>query len=102
MSERAVKRPPLPLTKRDVADLSKLRGEPPVWAALWQLARQEAPVGDIAESVIIHAIFAVGLRTVQEAAEAASYAAAAEDRSRDDTERRAIARRRAPGWVGQE
>ncbi len=102
MSERAVKRPPLPLTERDLADLNKLRGEPPVWAALWHLARQEAPTGEVTESVVIHAIFTVGLRAIQEEAEAASYAAEAEDRRGEDAERRATARRRRPGWAGEE
>jgi hypothetical protein len=99
MSERAVKRPPLPLTERDLADLNKLRGEPPIWEALWHLARQDAPAGEVTESVVIHAIFTVGLRAIQEAAEAASYAADAEGRREADAERRAIARRRRPGWV---
>lgn len=102
MSERAVKRPPLPLTERDVADLNKLRGEPPTWEALWRLARQEAPTDEVTESVVIHAIFMVGLRAVQEAAEAGSYAAEAEDRRGEDAERRAVARRRRPGWAENE
>lgn len=102
MSERAVKRPPLPLTARDLEDLNKLRGEPPIWDALWNLARQEAPTGEVTESVVIHAIFTVGLRAIREAAEAASYAADAEDRRGEDAERRAIARRRRPDWAGEE
>lgn len=102
MSERAVKRPPLPLTERDLADLNKLRGEPPIWDALWYLARQDAPTGEVTESVVIHAIFTVGLRAIQEAAEAASYAADAEGRREEDAERRAIARRRRPDWAEEE
>jgi hypothetical protein len=102
MSDRTVKRPPLPLTEHDLADLGKLRGEPPIWNALWHLARQEAPTGEVSESVVIHAIFTVGLRAIQEAAEAASYAADAEDRQKEDAEQRTIARRRRPGWVEEE
>lgn len=102
MSDRTVKRPPLPLTERDLADLNKLRGEPPAWNALWRLARQEAPTGEVTESVVIHAIFMVGLRAIKEAAEAASYAADAEGRRAEDAGRRAIARRRRPGWEGEE
>jgi hypothetical protein len=51
---------------------------------------------------VIHAIFTVGLRAIQEAAEAASYAADAEDRQKEDAEQRTIARRRRPGWVEEE
>jgi hypothetical protein len=102
MSERTVKRPPLPLTERDLAELNKLRGEPLSWNALWSLARQETPTGEVTESVVIHAIFTVGLRAIHEAAEAASYAADAEDRRGEDAERRSLARRRRPGWAKEE
>lgn len=99
MSERTVKRPPLPLTERDLEDLQKLRGDHPHWEALWRLVRADTPAGEVAQSVLLHAVFVAGLRAVQEEAEAASYAADAADRQAEDAERRAIARRRPPRWA---
>lgn len=101
MSDRAVRRSPLPLTARDVEDLAKLRGERPAWKALWRLVRTDTPDDDVSEAALLHAVFVVGLRAVQEAAEEASYAADAATYEAEDTERRARARRRTPGWAGE-
>ncbi len=102
LNQRAVRRSPLPLTERDLADLAKLRVEGPYRAALAHLASGELPEGELTESALLHAVFSAGLRAVREAAEEHSYAADAASYRAEDAERRAIARRRSPTWADED
>jgi hypothetical protein len=98
LNEPTERRTALPLTARDVADLGKLREPGPERDALSALATA-LPEGDISEALLVHAVFVVGLRAVQEAAEAASYVADAADRQASADADRAAARRRRLSWA---
>jgi hypothetical protein len=102
MNQRAVRRPPLPLTERDLADLAALRDPGPGRAALGRLAPGALPEGDITEAVLLHAVFEAGLRAVREAAESAGYEQLAAGYEAEDAERRQIARRRRPHWAAED
>lgn len=100
LREPAQDRKPLPLTSRDLEDLERLRSPGPERTALADLGGTPAE-GDVTESMLLHAVFAVGLRVVREAAEAQAYAEAAQDRRETADEDRAIARRRRPSWADE-
>jgi hypothetical protein len=101
---RTIRRPSLPLTERDVADLDKIRNSPAERAALEDLASVTLAAGgrSEAESAFLHAVLLAGIRAVGERAEEASYEADAAAYQAEDTERRAIARRRRPPWAGED
>ncbi len=69
------RRPTLPLTSRDEADLARLRSAGPARTALAGLTSLGAD-GELTEAMLLHAVFEAGLRAVREAEEAAGYAAA--------------------------
>lgn len=100
LQEPAQDRKPLPLTSRDLEDLDRLRSPGPERTALADLGGTP-PEGEVTESVLLHAVFVVGLRAVREAAEAQAYAEAAQDRTATADEDRAIARRRRPSWADE-
>lgn len=93
----------LPLTERDLADLERLRGQTPERDALGELAGVVV-VDSVAEAALLHMVFVAGLRAIQEKAEERAYASAAADRqtSGEAGELRRTARRRRPGWAGEE
>ncbi len=101
---RTIRRPSLPLTARDVAELDKIRNSPSGRAALEDLASVTFAAGgrSEAESAFLHAVLLAGIRAIRERAEEASYAADAAAYQAEDTERRAIARRRRPPWAGED
>ena len=66
----------LPLTAGDIGDLDRLRPPGPGRAALAELSGSPLD-GEVAEPDLLHAVFAVGLRVVQETADARAYAEAA-------------------------
>jgi hypothetical protein len=101
LHEPTERRTPLPLTARDLADLSKLREPGPERDALSALATA-LPEGDVSEALLVHAVFVAGLRAVREAAEAASYEADAADRHANAEADRAAARRRRPSWADED
>lgn len=98
LSEPAKARKSLPLTEKDLADLERLRGQTPEREALSSLAG--VMVEGVTEAVLLHLIFAAGLRAIREKAEENAYASAAADRraSGEADEIRRIARRRRPSW----
>ncbi|HWG60654.1 MAG TPA: hypothetical protein VG253_02980 [Streptosporangiaceae bacterium] len=102
LSARPVRRSPLPLTERDLAALARFRKPGPAWDALWYLAGEDRPHVELTESALLHAVFEAGLRAVQEAAEAASYASDAAGYEAEDAERRQSAGRRRPPWAGED
>ena len=76
----------LPLTAGDIGDLDRLRPPGPGRAALAELSG--APLdGEVAEPDLLHAVFAVGLRVVQETADARAYAEAALARGKGGPDR---------------
>src|SRR5580704_10436193 len=98
LNQPTERRTALPLTARDVADLAKLREPGPEREALADLAAS-LPAGDVSESLLVHAVFQVGLRAVREAAEERSYAEAAFEQQLHADADRAAARRRRPSWA---
>jgi len=66
----------LPLTAGDIGELDRLRPPGPGRAALAELSGSPLD-GEAAEPDLLHAVFAVGLRVVQETADARAYAEAA-------------------------
>jgi hypothetical protein len=100
MNEPTIRRPSLPLTRNDIADLEKIRSSSSERAALEDLADVAilAEGHSVAESVLLHAVFTAGLRAVREHAEAEGYRLLAEEYEAEDAERRAVARRRSPYW----
>jgi hypothetical protein len=76
----------LPLTAGDIGDLDRLRPPGPGRAALAELSG--APLdGEVTEPDLLHAVFAVGLRVVQETADARAYAEAALARGKGGPDR---------------
>jgi hypothetical protein len=101
LTEPAKARKSLPLTERDLADLERLRGQTPERDALSDMAG--VVVEGVTEAVLLHMIFAAGLRAIREKAEERAYATAAADRldSGEADEIRRIARRRRPAWASE-
>jgi len=100
LHEAAEVRKPLPLTNRDLEDLDRLRAPGPERIALADLSGAQLE-GQVTESVLLHAVFAAGMRAVREAAEARAYGEAAVERRAAAEEDRKIARRRRPSWAGE-
>lgn len=103
MVDPVVRRPSLPLTGKDDADLEVLRTSPAYRRALEVLA-PSAPAADddVTESVLLHAVFEAGLAAVRRSAEEEGYAQLAADYAYPPAERRAMARRRPPSWSDDE
>ena len=102
MSQPIVRRPSLPLTSQDEADLTLLRESPAHLRALADLA-PSTPVqeGDVRESVLLHAVFEAGLSVVRKAAEEEGYEQLAAEYRAIADERRSLSRRRQPAWSGE-
>lgn len=100
MKTPVVRRPSLPLTAQDEADLALLRTSPEFRKALEAVApSQPAADEDLGESALLHAIFEAGLAIVRRTAEDAGYEQLASDYAFRSDERRSIARRRPPSWA---
>lgn len=102
MMQPVVRRPNLPLTATDQADLETIRHSPAFRRALDDLAPSApGPDGDIGESVLLHAVFEAGLLAIRRSAEETGYAALAEEYAAADGEHRRVARRRRPVWADE-
>ncbi len=98
MKQTIVRRPSLPLTASDEADLTLLRNATPYQRALARLSSQDITDGsEITESVLLHAVFEAGLAAVRQLAEAEGY----EQMVADDATRRRLSRRRRPSWADE-
>jgi hypothetical protein len=74
LDQAVVRRPSLPLTAADEAQLAALRETASYRSALARLSRQEFPDdSDVRESVLLHAVFEAGLAAVRQLAEAEGY-----------------------------
>jgi hypothetical protein len=102
IAESAKVRKSLPLTRKDLADIARLREETPEREALSEMAGVLI-VESVAEAALLRMIFEAGLRAIREKAEERAYASAAEDRlaGGEADEVRRIARRRRPAWVAE-
>jgi hypothetical protein len=101
LNQPTERRTPLPLTARDLADLDKLRQPGPERQALAGLA-EALPDGETSEALLVHAVFAAGLRAVRESVENRSYAEAAAEKGASAPEDFQTARRRRPTWADED
>ena len=97
-SDRATVRKSLPLSARDVEDISQMRSSITHRAALARLAGTEV-TDQTSEAGFLHAVLEAGIRAVQEQAEEEGYAHMAAES--ETSERRAVARRRRPSWADE-
>lgn len=88
----------LPLTERDLVDLSTLRGSPEHLAALADVTGTELETG-ASDAALLHAVWEAGIRTIREHLEDAAYAEMAANPDFPDTEHRTAARRHRPVWA---
>ena len=98
MSQPVVRRPNLPLTEKDEADLEVLRTSPQHRAVLAQLSGISAE-GDVGEGVLLHAVFEAGMAAVQASALERGYAQLAAEYAKSSASRRRMSRRRNPAWA---
>ncbi len=102
MNQTIVRRPSLPLTAQDEADLALFKQASPYQRALARLSSQELPEdGDMTESVLLHAVFEAGLAAVRQLAESDGYTQLAAAHAADDATRRRLSRRRRPAWADE-
>jgi hypothetical protein len=102
MNQTVVRRPSLPLTPADEADLALLKQAAAYQRALARLSSQDIPPGaEVTESVLLHAVFEAGLAAVRQLAEADGYEQMAADSAADDATRRRLSRRRRPSWAAE-
>ena len=97
MSQTVTRRPSLPLTAADEADLALVKQSLPYQRALARLSGLPDGV-EITESVLLHAVFQAGLAAVKQLAEADGYERLA---VADDAARRQLSRRRLPAWADE-
>lgn len=88
----------VPLTPRDLRDLSVLRGDAAHRSALSELASATVTEGS-SEAFVLHAVWEAGVRAVRERVEEEGYAQMAADL--DSAARKASARRRRPAWTDE-
>ncbi len=99
MSQRVVRRPNVPLTAKDEADLTLLRTSPAFRRALERLSAT-GPSADeeVGEAVLLHAVLAAGLAAIRANAEDEGYEQLAAEYADSSAARRRVSRRRTPAW----
>jgi hypothetical protein len=102
MSQAVVRRPSVPLTARDEAELTLLRTSPTFRRALEHLAPSgPSAVESVSEAVLLHAVLEAGLAAVRAIAEADGYEQIAAQYAGQTEARRRMSRRRAPAWADE-
>ena len=101
MNQTVVRRPSLPLTAADEADLMLLKESPSYQQALARLSSQDLPEGGVKESVLLHAVFEAGLSAVRQLAESDGYEQLSAEYAADDATRRRLSRRRRAAWADE-
>ena len=102
MIEPVVRRPSLPLTAVDEAELVRLRESEDHRRALAMLVPGgPSPVEQVTEAVLLHAVFEAGLAAVRSRAEEEGYRQLADDYADQGSTRRRMSRRRTPAWADQ-
>lgn len=100
MSAPAVRRPNVPLTAQDEADLALLRSSPAHLAALSRLAPGFSPVEEgLSEALLLHSVLAAGFDAVRRSVEEAGYEELGAQYAEHSDQRRRVARRRTPAWA---
>ncbi len=86
------------MTVQDLTEFDRLKADPAYRRVLESLLHQEPnSVEDVSESVLLNAVFRVGLQAVREAAQEAGYAELASQRQREQRK----ANRRTPAWADE-
>lgn len=101
MNQTVVRRPSLPLTAADEADLALLKESPPYQQALSRLAGHDLAEGGVTESVLLHAVFEASLAAVRQLAESDGYGQVAAEYIAEESARRRLSRRRRPAWADE-
>ena len=86
----------LPLSSRDLSDLSRLRESDTYHAALHELTSFTV-TDQTSEASFLHAVLEAGILAIEQKAQEAGYAQMAQDI--DVAARKAFARRRTPTWA---
>ncbi len=102
MTGSTVRRSSLPLTQRDEENLTLLRESETHRNMLAKLSAASTFPEDVSEAVMLHAVFEIGLRTVQEALEEKGYAELAMAQGNEEPNKYATARRYRPTWADEE
>lgn len=102
VKQPVVRRPSLPLTDADEADLELLRSSAAHRSALARLSpAAPAENEDLTEGALLHAILQAGIAAVRTAAETQGYQQLAAEYASRAHQRRATARRKAPVWADE-
>ena len=102
MTQPVVRRPNLPLTAKDEADLTLVRTSVSFRRALAQLASSAPSIdGELGEAVLLHAVFEAGIAAVRKSAEDEGYAQLAAEYAEHAEARRGMSRRRLPMWADE-
>lgn len=100
MSAPAVRRPNVPLTAQDEADLALLRSSTAHLQALARLTPGFSPVEQqLSEALLLHCVLAAGFEALRRSVEAAGYEELGAQYAEQGEQRRRIARRRSPAWA---
>ncbi|MFM1965335.1 MAG: hypothetical protein RL134_1060 [Actinomycetota bacterium] len=102
LREHVVRRPSLPLTAKDQAELESLRQSPALLDSLSRLSSSPSPIeANVSEALVLHALLQVGMATVRAEAISDGYAELAADYAASAPTRRSVSRRRAPVWADE-
>lgn len=100
MSEPVVRRPNVPLTAQDEADLALLRTSTSHREALAALSPSGSVVEEqLSEALLLHSVLAAGFEAIRRSVEEAGYRQLAVDYAAHADDRRSMARRRPPAWA---
>lgn len=100
MSEPVVRRPNVPLTAQDEADLALLHSSAAHRQALASLSPTGSAVEEkLSEAMLLHSVLAAGFEAIRRSVEEAGYRELAVDYAAHADDRRAMARRRPPAWA---
>ena len=102
MTQAVVRRPSVPLTAKDEAELTLLRTSPTFRKALAHLAPSgPSALETVSEAVLLHSVLEAGLAAIRAMAEADGYAEMAAQYAGQAEERRRMSRRRTPTWIDE-
>lgn len=100
MSTPVVRRPNVPLTAQDEADLALLRGSAPHREALARLSTDTSPVEEaLSEALLLHSVLAAGFEAIRRSVEEEGYQELAAQYTDQADRRRRVSRRRTPAWA---
>jgi hypothetical protein len=95
------RRPSVPLTAQDELDLGRIQSDPVYRRALAKVSAEgDGVLGDVRESVLLHAVVQAGFAYVEQMVQQSGYEELALEYGENGAaDRKRMARRRSPGWV---